>query len=310
MSSEFSLIELTQIDFEDRTFCVSYPERAELLRESIDLVGIIHPPVLRPKSTAFQIISGRGRLIAAKTLGIKKTFCRILPGWTDDLTCLSLCCEENITSRGLNLVEKAQAVEKFRGYLSDKEVIEKVLPRLGFPAHHYHLELLEKIAFLEEEGKKLLVEERLNPKAVLKLFSFDEKGRRKILAIFREIPFSSSRQRIFLEMLEDLSRKEKKSVVEILEDRTFQALLADQDLSPQQKTEALFAFLHKLLNPRIWEREERFKKLAARLREVGVKISPSPGFEKDEYSLTFNFKNPDELEQKWEKIKTILNEFT
>jgi len=267
------------------------------LLSSLDLVGIIHPPVLR-EGERYQIVCGRGRLEAAKELGFQQITCKVLPRWIDDLTCLMISFEENITTRGFNLVEKALVVEKFQNYLPDGEIVQNILPRLDLAPSYKNFEFLQKIAFLEEEGKEMILEGRLNPKVAARLLDFSEAERKAVLSLFRELSPTSSRQRELLELLEDLSRREEKDLITILEDKEIKAILTNEKLNPPQKTEKLYLHLKERLMPHLQTLEKEFKKLAHQLGHLGARLKAPSGFEKDSFSLELEFKDLEELRQK------------
>jgi len=296
-------VSLEDIDFEDHTFCLSFPCRAMNLLSSLDLVGIIHPPVVR-EGERYQIVCGRGRLEAAKELGFQEITCKVLPRWMDDLTCLMISFEENITTRGFNLVEKALVVEKFQNYLPDEEIIRNILPRLGFSPSYKNFEFLQRIGFLEEEAKGMLLDGCLNPRVAVRLLEYPENDRRKVLELFRHLRPSSSRQREILELLEDVSRREERSLSSILEDREIREILSDEKLNPPQKTEKFYSLLKRKFMPHLQALEEEFRQLAQRFSVLGARVKPSPSFEKEAFSLELEFKDLDELRQ---KISSLLH---
>jgi len=203
---------LESIDFEDQTFCLSYPCRAQNLLGSIDLIGIIHPPIVRKKGGRFQIICGRGRLIAAQKLGLTEVTCQVLPPWIDDLTCLTIAFEENLTSRGFNIIEQALVVKKFLHYLSEEEVIKNILPCLGYRPAYKNFQFLVSLNLLENEVKEFLLKEVLSPQLAVKFLELDEEDRRELVKIFAYLRPGTNRQRQIFEFLTDWARREEKTI--------------------------------------------------------------------------------------------------
>ncbi len=308
MRFEHRLLSLAEIDFDDQTFCLSFPCRALNLTSSIDLVGIIHPPVVRERPESYQIVCGRGRLEAARKLGHQEVICKVLPAWVDDLTCLSISFEENVTSRGFNLVEKALVVEKFLNYLPDQEVLKNLLPRLGYAPHYQHLEFLRKISFLEEKAKELLVLEILNPLVAVKLLELEEENRKAFLDLIEKLKPSFSRQKQLLELLLDLARKEERQVKELLREPEIIQLLEAERLPAPQKTERLYQHLKKRLYPTFSLYEARYQKTAQRLAKFGLRLKASPSFEKDNWQVEFEIQRLSQLKEKWPEIAKVLEE--
>ena len=308
MKFEHRSLPLNLIDFEDQTFCLSFPCRASNLVASIDLVGIINPPVVRERAGLYQIVCGRGRLEAARKLGHHEVVCKVLPPWVDDLACLSISFEENITTRGFNLVEKALVVERFLNYLPDEEVMENLLPRLGFSPRPQNLEFLKGINFLEEKAKELLAAEELNPQVAQRLLGLDEESRRAFLSLVEALRPSFSRQREILEILLDLSRREEKSLGELLKEPQVAEILAEERLNPREKSERVFKLLRQRLYPHLSAREEAFKKVSQRLSALGLRLKASPFFEKDSWQVEFQLNKLSELKEKWPRILAHLEE--
>ncbi len=307
MNFEHRPVNLDEINFDDHTFCLSYPCRAVNLRSSLDLVGIIHPPVLRERKP-FQIVCGRGRLQAALDLGFQSIICKVLPSWIDDLTCLMISFEENITSRGFNVVEKALLVEKFQNYLPDEEIIRQILPRLGFGPSYKHFEFLRKISFLEEEGKELLLQGKINPKVAVKLLDFSEEDRKILLEFFKALSPTASRQRQIIEILQDLSRRDNLSLREIFEEEGVQKFLHSEKLTPRQKEEAIYRHLWGRLMPRLKALEEQFKAMSSAFAPLGTKLKHPPSFEKRGFILELEFKDLAELPQKLQALQEFLRQ--
>lgn len=302
MNFKHQRLSLKSIDFEDQTFCLSYPCRAQNLLDSIDLIGIIHPPIVRKRGEKFQIVCGRGRLSAAQKLGLLEVTCKVLPYWIDDLTCLTISFEENITSRGFNVIEQALVVEKFLHYLSEEDVMRHILPRLGYRPAYKNLQFLVSLNFLEEEIKELLSKEDISPQVAVKLLELDEADRRELVRVFAILRPGRNRQRQILEFLMDWSRKEDKPLREILALPRIQKILEDERLNPPQKTEKLYTLLRQQLMPHLSAKERAFKEWARRLTGKGIRLLPPPAFEKDTHFLQLEFRDLEDLAQKWREL--------
>ncbi len=306
MNFKHHRISLNEIDFEDQTFCLSYPCRAQNLLDSIDLVGIIHPPILRRRGKQYQIVCGRGRLSAAQMLGLPQVVCKVLPVWIDDLTCLTISFEENLTSRGFNIIEQALVVEKFLHYLPEEEVLREFLPRLGYSPAYKNLQFLVSLNFLEEEIKELLTQEDLSPQVAVRLLELDEKDRQVLVRLFSSLRPGRNRQRQILEALLDLAKREQRPIHKILAREDLAKVLNDPKLNPPQKTEKFYALLRRYLWPRLTAKEEEFYRLAHTLSAPGIRVLPSPSFEKDTHLLQIEFKDLEDLRQKWAQLANTL----
>ena len=114
-------IPLRKINIRDKRFRISYPSADEMLLSSIRKVGIIQPVVLL-EGPPFSIVTGFRRVEAAKKLGLKE-----VPAVTVKLSekeGLLFAIHDNL-HRGLNIIEKAHALEKMVSMgFSESEIYE------------------------------------------------------------------------------------------------------------------------------------------------------------------------------------------
>ncbi len=102
-------------------------EELEQLSFSIQSVGIIHPPTVRPKGDRFELIAGERRIRAAKLAGLKKTPVYILE--TEKPISSEASLIENIQRVDLNPLEIAEALSKLLREFSLTQ--EEVAIRVG-----------------------------------------------------------------------------------------------------------------------------------------------------------------------------------
>ncbi len=122
---------LQQIDISDQTFSVNFMPDFERLRSSVKAAGFIQPVLLREKPQGYQIVSGFRRISVARELGYDAIEARIFgEKEMEDLKLFLISLQENLTTRGLNAIEKAIALEKLIDYFKDK------LPILGVCLGH------------------------------------------------------------------------------------------------------------------------------------------------------------------------------
>jgi len=165
---------------------------------------------------------------------------------------------------------------------------------------------LISLNFLEEEIKELLAQEDLSPQVAVRLLELEEEDRQALVNLFTELKPGRNRQRQILEALLDLSKREQCSIKEFLNRPSLIKILTDPKLNPPQKTEKIYATLRRYLWPRLSAREEEFQRLAHRLSAPGIKLLPSPSFEKDTHLLQIEFKDLKDLREKWENLATVL----
>jgi ParB family chromosome partitioning protein len=107
------MIPLQQIDLSDETFSVNYLPDLRRLRSSIEQIGMTQPVLLRRRSGGYQIICGFRRISVMKELEKSEIESRVFEEKEiEEFHLFSLSLQENLTTRGFNVVEKAIALEK------------------------------------------------------------------------------------------------------------------------------------------------------------------------------------------------------
>jgi len=157
-SLKMTLIEkipLQEIDLADDTFSVNFMPDLERLRFSIEEVGLIQPTLLRKRPGKHQIVCGFRRIAVLREKGSPAVEGSVVE--EDDefrLFCLSL--HDNLTTRGLNAVEKAIALDKliYRFRIDRSAVITKFLPLFSLETNEKILDTFLSLARMEDEVKR------------------------------------------------------------------------------------------------------------------------------------------------------------
>jgi ParB family chromosome partitioning protein len=83
------------------------------LRSSLEEIGLIQPVLLKKKQDRYQIICGFRRILIIEEIGGADILSMVLDEKEkDDLQLFFMSLHENLTTRGLNTVEKAVALDK------------------------------------------------------------------------------------------------------------------------------------------------------------------------------------------------------
>ncbi|MCD6489406.1 MAG: ParB N-terminal domain-containing protein [Thermodesulfobacterium sp.] len=309
MDFKHSIVSIESIDLEDRTYLFSYPKRTVFLKESIKSVGLIQPPVLFSKKgfSRLKIICGEGRINACQELGISEIPAFIISEKSDK-ELLLLALESNLF-RTLNIIEKAEFINKALKFFSVDEVI-KLLPKLNLSPSFHWVEFLQAINRLEDTFKKLLIDGELNPKIAKTLAYLSLEEKKKFLELLKKLDLSFSEQREVLEKL--LDYKKRKNLSCLLPDE-LKKVLDIEDFNKRKKE--FFEILKALYYPHYVSKLKKISPIVKNFREKHININFSPYFEKKELEIQFKIMSFEEFEKKLkfieenkEKIKKILNE--
>ncbi|MPZ06047.1 MAG: ParB/RepB/Spo0J family partition protein [Nitrososphaeraceae archaeon] len=107
-------IDLYKINEPSITFYGNERSANDELIASIKQHGLLQPIIVRTKENFFEVVSGRRRYNACKSLGLRKIICHIVE--LDDKAAFEISLIENIQRKNLDPIEEANA---FKAYVDD-----------------------------------------------------------------------------------------------------------------------------------------------------------------------------------------------
>ncbi|HLD47498.1 MAG TPA: ParB/RepB/Spo0J family partition protein, partial [Desulfobaccales bacterium] len=169
-------VPLAQIDAPEAAAEVASASGLDCLEASLQAVGLINPPWLKPQpgGNRFGVVTGTRRLQAAAALGWQEITARLVPAGTPDLYCLLVHVMDNAFTREFNLREQADLAVRLLGHSDRETVAAKYLPYLGLPPSRTFLSRLVKTAGLEAPWQRLAASGRLGLTAAARLADWDE----------------------------------------------------------------------------------------------------------------------------------------
>ncbi len=127
-------IAMDRIRWDDDTFALRVERATDCadLRDSIEQIGMLHPPLLRATDGGdFQIVCGFARLAVWRAMEKSDVRVWVAPKTASCADLLRVSIEENRSSRGLNPAEEALAIEKLADHLPRETLVSEILPQLG-----------------------------------------------------------------------------------------------------------------------------------------------------------------------------------
>lgn len=322
---------LKNIDLTDEMYLFTYPQVVdEKLKQSIQSMGILNPVVLEQKEDGnYRIISGIKRIKIAIELGLENIPAYLFPPSENKLQNFLFSVEENASFRAFNELEKAAIISKLffklsligaerRGNLdkglncrnslemtNSKETIlqtqsfkseDKILIRvcsiLNIAFSEHNIQKYLSIVALTDELKIEVFESKLSWDAAVNLMRFTDRNRKDILRIIKDLRLNLNISREIVEILKDLVRSGKnidRILAEILE-------FMQQDVDIKDKVVFVRGRLAKERYPNLSAKQAKFNETKKKIEINGkVAVNYFPFFEREEYSLTVNFKDIDEL---------------
>ncbi|MFZ2054344.1 MAG: ParB/RepB/Spo0J family partition protein [Candidatus Aminicenantales bacterium] len=297
-------VSLRAIDFRDERFRISRDAGPEGLIRSIRKAGLISPPVVCRRGRRYVLVTGWKRALACRAQGFGKLPVLVTEE-TNELRLLLLAFTENLATRELSLVEKANILDKLGRFgMSANKLVREYLPQLGLPATTGHLRLMLSLAWADRSVLDFVSEKSPSPAVVKALLGFSPGDRRFLLPLLR--PLGQNKQRQLLEDLRDVCRRDEIPVRSLLRRKEFRRILGSSRLSMLQKAEATRQWLKKMRSPALSAREEAFRLTLHKLKwPRGIAVLPSPFFEEDHVTVSFRIGSREEFRAALDKLRDV-----
>ena len=285
-------IPLQEIDLSEETFSVNFMPDLGRLRSSIEEVGLIQPVLLKKRPGKHQVVCGFRRIRVLREMGSAGVEARVLEE-EDDFGLFSLSLHDNLTTRGLNAVEKAIALDKLihRFRIDRSVVITRFLSLFSLETNEKILDTFLSLARMENEVKAYVLKEEVSRSNMRKLAAFSAEDRIAALSLISPLKLGENSLREILTLLEEISQRDRCTIGKIVETPQIQPILAQEELTPSQKTERLKRALMDLRYPRMRCLEERFEKGKKGLNlPRNVALNHQPYFEGKGLKVEFQFR--------------------
>lgn len=289
--AELREIDIDEVDISDDSFLISFPLRDPALEKILIRTKILTPIwVLGGKP--YVPVHGFRRIHFARTFGLRKIPALILN--TQRKLALRQAIFENLF-RGLNLIEKSNAVQKLLSFGFSKEEVFDYMSLMGLGKSSEVLETLLRLSEAEEDIKMFVFEKSLSLKTVKYLTALGRESQKRLIRFLRGKRITES---LLREFLEDL----------ILAQVRFKEIPFSEFEESQTIEEARIS-LKRRLNP-------IFSKLSEHVEEIirsmefppNVRVSLDPYLERDELEVRISARNITEISSALAKISKTLNE--
>ncbi|WP_449244130.1 ParB/RepB/Spo0J family partition protein [Desulfobacca acetoxidans] len=313
-------VELDSVDCTDHTFVVSCGFDLRPLRDSLQTLGLLSPPLLRQlPNGSRQIICGYQRVMVLAELGWPTFPALVWPADTPDVRCLLASLHDNYLGRGFNPLEAARMIDRLLQHFDSDTVCRIYLPPLGLPPSPKHLGKYRSLLSLEAAYQDLVAQRRLVVEAAALLSQWTALDRAALLPLLHGLAFSHSSQLEIVEFLTTLSRRHGSSPAFWLEHPELQSLLQDASLSAPEKINRIIHRFRQWCFPRASRAQQQFDdhlKALGLYHHPEVRLIPPPAFESSSFRLEVRFQNQAQLRRllhhlqelsQWQELKAILS---
>lgn len=301
---KFEAVQLTALDFSDKTFSIGPSDDYTGIQSSIKELGVINPPSLRRNADKYQIICGWKRIKACKQLGYDEiSFSVYEMDELSDEDCLKFVFYEN--QRRLNDIDKAEVIFKFKYIcgLSDNDLIQKVLPMIGIRPMRRNLERYMTLAGVEGEIKDAYYKEKISIDQVVSLSELEGNQRLDVLRrILLRFKYNNNETRETIRDLMTIMSRDNVSIGNIID------LISDEIGSSGGKNEFRHV-LRRLRYPTLSKVEEKYKACLSGLHlPKEISIHHSPFFEGNDLEIRLRFRASDRLSELLSHLSSVVDD--
>jgi ParB family chromosome partitioning protein len=300
-------IKLDSIRFDDQRFRISFHFDLTPLIHSVSETGLIHPPVITYREGEVLIVTGWKRVLACRSLDIPSIPCLVFEG-QGDFEAFRLALQENLSFRPFTLLEKARILDRLIQLgISENAVVKDHLSYLEIPPTFDYLDAYLRIADLDADTQSIIHSKNMAFPVVRLLTEYSEEERRHLLSLL--LPLGQNKQKELLQNLLEISRRDGVPVQKILTCEDIQRTVANQNLSPFQKAEAIRHHIQRQRYPALSAWNDTFQSQKKDLEwPEDIKIEPSPFFEGEEFTVHFTFKDFDDFKTKLTKLNEMASD--
>jgi ParB-like chromosome segregation protein Spo0J len=288
----FEHVSLQDIDTGNETFRVSEELDSAPLRQSLAEVGQIHPLTLAAAGGGgLTVVAGFRRFVAIRSLGGKSVLARICgPDSQSALQLFRPALWENLSHRTLNVLEAARALRVLNQTcgLTLEAVAREYLPAFGLAPSVEALRANLLLNDLTGRVRSMVARGLLTPRTAERLASMDQGNRECVAAVMEQVRLSASRQRQFLDLVQEGARMRGTSPAGLLSEPEVAEILSTPARSPFDKGEALFDTVFRWRHPRLTRARGEFEAVKRRLSlPPAVRLLPDPYFESPAVRVEF-----------------------
>jgi len=283
-------LDIKEIFLKDERFRTSYHFSLEKPKLSLKEVGLLHPPLVALRNDRFILVSGWKRILACVELSLSPLPVLITEE-KDDLKTFLMAFYENLATREFSLLEKAEILASLKRLGEDeKRIIQHYLPLLDIPATLSHLDSYLSFSQFEPEVKKAIHEKNMSFLSVKPLVELSSQERERLLPLL--LPLGQNKRRELLEDILEVSRMNNTPVQKTLLSPEIQAVQESETLTLLQKADRTLLLLRKKRYPALSSMQDSFESLLRKMDwPEEIRISPSPFFEEEDFTVRFSFKN-------------------
>jgi len=260
------------------------------------------PPILYIEKGRLQPVFGRNQLHRSREKASALASALVLEGPSPGLETVAFSISLKQSLGGFSVVEKSLALRRLHSLSGTEE--SEILTGLGVPRHGSTIQNMITLADAPVEIKELVHRGELHENTAFEIFRFEKELWPRIALFISNLGAGTKKRNEILSMLGSISRRDGRSVPDILADPEIRSILQRKNIDPPQRAEVLYRHLKDLRYPSIREFRQRFdrKRRAVHLNRPLQLILPE-NFERWQFKLVVPFSSTEEFQQCVEELR-------
>jgi ParB family chromosome partitioning protein len=306
----FELVEtaLEAVDLQDETYRFTRPGDINALATAIDMFGLLCAPLLTPVGGRMVVVSGFSRLAACRYLGWTRVAARFSRRPADSWQYALWAVAEKAGQRPLDPLETGRALRMLRRLAPDETRFARAARALGLPDRPALEVRFTALCELPAPVREAVAGGHLTLATAASLGRMPCEAAVRMAAILAGLRFGANKQREVVELVEEIARREDRTLQAVLDTPEIAALLSDPDADRAQKGNRLRTYLYSRRFPALSAARERFEALSRELcPDPGARLNPPPGFEGRTCQLILSFESRADLARHRQTLDRILS---
>lgn len=298
------MVNVSDIDINDCRFKISDDSNVDSIEYSIKEIGLLNPPILI-KNIHYSIISGFKRVLVCKKIGIKKIRAIIIDKDEAVNHCYKIAISDNSTQRKLSFNEIIKSIRLIDRYVTDEinshDKIRLLSNLLDMHGNYEYISKLLKISTMKEKLISLINENRISISVAYEISSYSETIVDLICDIFSKMDISQNSQKEMINLVFEISLKERINPEIILKD--ILGFLKNFQGDGYQVFAKIINVLKERRYPLLSDYKSKFEKGKNNfLIDRNVSIQIQKEFEELSFQLKIIFKDAPELFNRCQRI--------
>jgi ParB family chromosome partitioning protein len=289
-------IDLQTIDLEDRLYQISDQKDLRLLCQSIQNMGLMHPPIFQAVDLKYRIVSGFMRVFACQEMGMKHIPGRVLKSDVSEHDCAKWAVTDNAIQRNLSPLEQSRALALIEKTMPDHMTLQVLAQQMGLPSTDKAIHQIRQLCQMPEFIQLGIANEYIAIPIARELIQFSETDALQFVKILKRLNPGLNIQRELLITCDEIAKRDNTTITDLLCSDDVTSILTHFSDDRKLCIHNLREHFKRLRYPNFTTIKHQVESGIKQLKlNKQTKLIPPPYFESNAWILQITFKDIGEL---------------